>query len=254
MQPPATDPTDPVVPASSIPLRAGRVWACTLLAATLAGVGAWLGGEGNLRRFVPAVRMVMVMGTSTNMPTFEEKVKAERRNASLGNGILGGALGLALGLAGGLARGSIRSAAVAGLAGAVLGLGAGVGASELALPVYFRQLDKGAEDLSKDVLFPLMIHAACWSFMGAAAGVALAFGAGADRSRILSAAVAGLIGAAIGAVAYEMIGALAFPGDKTTDPIAAEWAPRLIAKLSVALLAAVFAAFALLSPGRPARK
>ncbi len=255
MTPLATpDPTTPPPP-DAPPARSlrGRIWEATLIAATLAGAGAWLGGEAAYDHFVHPERIVIAKGMRINAPSFEAKSRASRLNATLANGILGAALGLALGLAGGLAVGSARSGLVAGALGGVLGALAGAGASEAALPFYFRRLDQGAEDLGKDVLFPLLIHAAYWGPLGAVAGAAPAIGSGSGRSGVASAAVGGLVGAILGAVAFEMIGAVAFPSDRTTDPLATHWAPRLLAKLSVALLASILDGFALLSPGKAAR-
>jgi len=49
----------------------------------------------------------------------------------------------------------------------------------------------------------------------------------------------GLVGGLLGAVVYEMLGAFAFPMAATTKPISETWGTRLIARLSVAILAAV---------------
>jgi hypothetical protein len=219
------------------------------VATLLAGLGSWLAGEATRNHFVPPVRMITAMGIQMNLPSFEEKVKAERRNATLANGVLGGLLGLALGLAGGLARGSARAASVAAIAGVLIGLGAGVGASEAILPFYYHQLDKGSEELSKDLILPLIIHSVSWAAVGLAGGIALGLGQGA-RGRIASAALGGLVGGVLGAGAYEVIGALAFPAGGASEPMATYWAPRLIGKLLVTTLAAALAVVAIQSPAR----
>lgn len=253
MEPQVPEPTAERIEVSSPPPpsmqdRPARLWVLALLAATLAGAGAWLLVESTLHHFVPAENLTKSMGMTINVPKFEDRAAAERKNASLANGILGCVLGLALGLAGGLARSSFQAALASGIVGSLLGLAVGVGASEGILPIYFRQLDKASEELSHDIIFPLLIHCGIWSAIGAAGGVALGLGLG-SKQRIIAAAFGGLIGGALGTVFYEILGAVAFPASRTTEPIANDWAPRLIGNLAVAMLAATIAVVAVRSPG-----
>jgi hypothetical protein len=243
------EPAATVDPTPSTPNRPGRLWALALVASILAGLGSWMAGEATRFYFVPSERIVVAMGIKMNIPSFEEKVKAGQRNATLANGTLGGLLGLLLGLAGGLARGSVRSAPVPAIAGVLIGLVAGVGSSEAVLPYYYHQLDKGSEELSKDLILPLIIHSVSWAAVGLAGGIALGLGQGA-RGRIASAALGGLVGGVLGAGAYEVIGALVFPTGGTSEPLAAHWAPRLIGKLLVTTLATALAVVAIQSPAR----
>jgi hypothetical protein len=262
MEPQVTDATgdrpetidQPPPPASSRPESGWRLWTLALVAATLAGVVAWLGGEAVWGHFVPPEHMVPAMGGMINAPKFADRVSAERKNASLANGILGCSLGLALGLAGGLARRSTKAASACSIAGSLIGLGVGVGASEAILPIYFHQVDKAQEALSHDLILPLLIHCGIWSAIGAAGGVSLGLGLGLKK-RIASVAFAGLIGGALGAGVYELIGALAFPTSLTTDPLAIYWAPRLMGKLAVTLLATTLAVVAINAPAvkKPAK-
>ena len=60
----------------------------------------------------------------------------------------------------------------------------------------------------------------------------------------MSALFGGLLGAAVGAVAFEVVGALAFPLALTTRPIPVTWGSRLVAHLLVAVCAAAGAAVA----------
>ena len=243
------EPAATVDTAPSPPTRPGRLWALALVASILAGLGSWLAGEVTRTDFVPPERIIVAMGIKMNIPSFEEKAKAGRRNATLANGVFGGILGLALGLAGGLARGSVRVALVAAVAGVLIGLAAGVGSSEAILPFYYQQLDKGSEELSRDLVVPLIVHAVSWAAVGLAGGLALGLGQGA-RGRIASAALGGLVGGVLGAGGYEVIGALAFPNGGTSEPLATFWAPRLIGKLLVAVLATTLAVVAIRSPAR----
>jgi hypothetical protein len=72
--------------------------------------------------------------------------------------------------------------------------------------------------------------------------MAYAIGLGAGRTRLINAAVGGLVGAVLGAALYEMIGAAALPADKTTSPLAMTGTARLLARLLVATLSAMLAA------------
>jgi hypothetical protein len=83
--------------------------------------------------------------------------------------------------------------------------------------------------------------------LGALAGLAFAVGLG-ERPLWVRALTAGFIGALVGAVAFELIGAVAFPGAKTDDPISRTWATRLMARLLVT--AATAAALTLVLPVR----
>src|SRR4051794_17234972 len=98
---PIVDRPDPEGSQSVAPQTAGRLWAIVLLASTLAGLAAWGAGEWTVTHFIPPENLVKAMGQTINAPKFVDRAAAERKNASLANGILGGALGLALGLAGG---------------------------------------------------------------------------------------------------------------------------------------------------------
>ena len=126
--------------------------------------------------------------------------------------------------------------------GLVLGAVLGAGTSLALLPFYFRALDKAQEDLSRDLTLPLLVHGGIWAACGLAGGAAFAIGLGAGRIRLIKAAVGGLIGAVFGAALYELIGATAFPTDKTTYPLATIWIARLLARLLVATLSGLLAA------------
>jgi hypothetical protein len=153
-------------------------------------------------------------------------------------GFRGAVLGAALGLAGGLARRKI--AAGAGLAGLVLGGAAGGGAAFGAFTAYLRHRDP----ISGDLLLPLLCHAAAWAALGAAGGLAFGLGLFAERGPAARSALAGLIVAALGAAAFQIAGAFAFPGAKTDMPLASEPAARLAAEALCGLSVAAGAAFA----------
>ncbi len=129
--------------------------------------------------------------------------------------------------------------------GSLLAAGASLGL----LPLYFRALDQDQEGLSRDLTLPLVVHAGIWAAAGLAGGLAFGIGLGGGRDRLIKAAIGGLLGAALGAALYEMCGAMAFPGDRTTTPLSLTWQTRLLARLLVAILAALIAAVVVNMPG-----
>jgi hypothetical protein len=229
----------------------GRLAAVTLAAGVVAGVAAWLAGEVSLNTFVPPSRTVNVMGQNIKKVEFLDQSAADYKNALVAFAWLGGLLAVGMGLAGGLARNSRLGGLGAAALGLVLGVSAALVASWTFLPIYFRALDRSKEELSRDLTIPLLTHAGIWSACGLAAGIALGIGMGGGWPRIAKAALGGLVGAAIGAAAYEMIGAFAFGSrDHTTSPVSWSLPPRLLARLLVATFAAAFAAIAVTTSGR----
>jgi hypothetical protein len=161
----------------------------------------------------------------------------ETLEASLAFGSLGAVLGLTLGLAGGSARGSARAALIAAIVGSILGGAAGAGMSRALLPIYFRILDPDHGDLTLAIL----IQGGIWPVIGAAGGAAFGIGLG-ERGRAVVPLLGGLLGAVAGLLVYEIVGALVFPLDKTSNPLSATWGTRLFARLAVTTLASAGAA------------
>jgi hypothetical protein len=229
----------------------GRLIALALAAGVAAGVVAWLLGEITLNTFVPPSETAYMMGTPIKKVRFEDQTAADYKNALIAFGWLGGLLAAAMGLAGGIARRSVPAALRAAAVGLILGLVSALVASAAFLPIYFHALDLSKEELSRDLTIPLLVHAGIWAACGVAGGIALGIGMGGGWPRIAKAALGGLVGAAIAAAAYEMIGAFAFTTrDHTTSPVSWSLATRLLARLLVATLAAAFAAIAVNTSGR----
>ena len=159
---------------------------------------------------------------------------------------LGAIIGLGLGLAGGLARRSAVAGAKAALVGCVVGSIAAASVSLLVLPNFFKRYDPQSQDL----VLPMLTLGAICSSVGAAGGLAFGVGLG-GRDRWMKSLVGGLIGAALGTVAYELVGALAFPTDRTELPISVTHATRAMLHILVAAMTAVGSALAL---GLSARK
>jgi hypothetical protein len=236
----ASPPTPIVAPRSS------RVWLFTLGAGILAGLGTFLVHEMVGMRAVPAPHMVRIMGQMVNNPTPPAIHLAERKNAALAYGMLGGSLALAVGFAGGLARGSLRSGAVAGIVGLLLGGSVGAAATVLILPVYHRVLERNPELESDMLAQPILAHAGIWAAIGAATGTALAIGLGRPKL-IPSTLVGGLVGGAVAATAYEIVGGLLFLVG-TSESVSPKWPMRLMVALAGCIFVATLAAFAAVSP------
>jgi hypothetical protein len=223
--------------------------ALALGAGLVAGAISWGIGEGVANAWVPPFETANMMGNTIKKVRFEDQTAADSKNATLAFAILGAVTGASLGLAGGLARSATVAGMKAALAGLVLGAAAGAGAALALLPVYFHALDVSQEALSRDLMLPLLVHAGIWAACGFAGGLAFGIGVGARRTRLINAALGGLIGAAIGAALYEIVGAAAFPADRTTSPVAITWKARLLARILVAVLSALLAALMINAAG-----
>ncbi len=172
-----------------------------------------------------------------------------KKSEALASGLLGACLCGFLGKAGGLARRSTPAAILWGLLGAVLGLVLGAGLSFVVFPAFFWAR---AHDLEQEIILSLGLHGLIWSPLGAAAGLLLAFGLGRPRhcGRTL---VAGLMGALLGAVAYDLIMALLFPLARTADPTVETWITLLTSRLLVSLGTALLVILILPGPASDRR-
>ena len=242
-----TDPERPaggevVMQAANALPSMSRLVAVAGLAGLAAGLVSWLAGEAVVNAFLPPLHSYTMMGHVLMKATFADQVAADYKNATLAFAVLGGVMGAALGMAGGIARKS----AWAGMRGATVGLVAGsiLGAlaSVLVLPVYFHKLDVAQEELSRDLVLPVLVHLAIWAACGLAGGLAFGIGLNAGRARTINAALGGLIGAALGAVLYDIIGAAMMPEGKTASPLPITWEARLLGHMLVATLSALLAA------------
>jgi hypothetical protein len=156
---------------------------------------------------------------------------SKAKNASLAFGALGLCLGGLMGVAGGLARRSISATVTAGLLGLISGTVLGAGISLALFPlVIMAQHDYQDSEL----IIALIIHGLIWGLVGASAGLALAIGLG-ERRLVGRALTAGLVGAVLGAVVYELLGAVFFTSANTHYPISETWSTRLMATLLVTI-------------------
>jgi hypothetical protein len=259
MQPPDSDVVPAKGPAITPPADndrsltsaggSARLWLITLAAGVAAGLVAWVGGEACLDRIKPPVHNVNSKGVILRLTDRREVAAAEAQNAGVAFAILGAALGASLGAAGGLAGRSGRRAVSAALAGVVLGSAVAVATSIAVLPPYNAYKARYPDDAAKDLILPLLVHAGIWSAVGGAGGLAFALGFGA-RSVLSQAVIGGLVGAAVAAVAYEMIGAVGFTNAQTAQFVSATWQTRLFARVAITVLAAVGVALGVYEPRR----
>jgi hypothetical protein len=131
-----------------------------------------------------------------------------------------------------LVRGSVRWASLAAVIGLVLGGAAAVGTAGLTLPIYYEHLK------FNDLTYSLLVHGGTWTATGGAAGLAFGLGMG-GWGRMLRCLLGGAGAALLAAVIYEFVGIVRFPLAMTDRPLAKTWEMRLLARLLVALLAAV---------------
>ncbi len=224
--------------ATSRPLLPVRVWALALTAGLIAGFASWLIGESLHGRFAPPDGRTGTRLSPTQIQSLRSaRDAAESFEATVAFGSLGAVLGLALGLAGGCARRSARAAVIAAIAGSILGGAAGAIMPRVLVPIYFRLHNPDRDNL----ILAILIQGGNWSVIGAAGGAAFGIGLG-DRSRALRALLGGLLGAIAGVLVYEMVGAVAFPLEGTSDPVSATWVTRLFAQLAATIFASAGAA------------
>jgi len=173
-------------------------------------------------------------------PSPETERVADAQNGALAFGALGLCLGGFLGIAGGLARRSTFGAVTGGLVGVVLGAALGAGVSRAVLPPILKAVeDYWADGFSVySLLVPVATHGLIWGLVGASAGLALAVGLG-ERRLVSHALMAGLVGAVLGSIAFDLIGATYFLGGGTDKPISHTWPTRLMARLLVTIGTAV---------------
>jgi hypothetical protein len=217
----------------------------------LAALVSWLLIEATHDSFKPKGAPSRFMGSTFLIAGAQERATAGTRNAAVALGMMGGTVGLALGLAGGLARRCGRATVAAAGLGLVLGQAAGIGLAFAALPVASRLHERDPGNMSTEMAASLLAHSSTWGAIGAVGGLAFGIGLG-GRGRAVRGLLGGLLGAVAGAFLYEIIAALALPGTKTLEPIAATWGIRLLAQVLAVIPTA--AGVAALIPERALRR
>jgi hypothetical protein len=235
--------------AKFVSTTAGRrvpFWVLTLGSGLVAGALAGVGSETLTESFTEASHFP---ANYKSLGTYEkENARAaasraasnilERRKATVAYGLLGLALGAFLGLTGGLAGGSVRSSLGGAAAGGVTGALAGAGLSAVLVPVFFRLFDP-----ERGLILFFLTDAGIFAGVGAAGGLALAWGSG-NRRIIGRCLIGGLGGSLLGTFASVAIDSLAFPLMSMFQPMPAERAARVLAHLCVAAGTGLFAGLA----------
>jgi hypothetical protein len=248
LTPEFTLPTRPAVANEEAKLLLGRAQRLAMLGGLLAGLVSFGIGEA-IYEIIPAEKaLVDLMGSKVLVLGRANSTVADARNGALTFAELGLCLGGCLGLAGGLARRSTSGAVTGGIVGALLGMTLGAGVSLALLP---RFISMRLDYFEYDLIISVVMHGLIWGLLGAAAGLAYAIGLGEPRLSA-RATLAGLIGGILGAIAFELIGAVFFASARTGEPISETWPTRLIARLLVTVGTA--AAVALFLPTTPKRE
>jgi hypothetical protein len=205
-----------------------------VLAGLLSGLAAFGIGEATYN-CIPAKKVMQnTMGTIAPAITPANQRVADVRNGALAFGVLGLCLGGSLGIAGGLSRRSATLTLTAGLLGSTLGAAL---AARVSLTLLKSFTDARVAYLDYDILISMAMHGLIWGLAGAAGGLAFAVGLGQWRL-LVRATAAGLVGAVLGAIAFDLAGAGLFPLASTGDPVSTTWPTRLMARLLVTLATA----------------
>jgi hypothetical protein len=218
-------------------LRWLALW--TIAAAIVAGLAAWLAGETSLVWVAPRKVPMVTVGQKHFGTTADTERAAIVATSARSNAAFGALLGLAFGAAGGMARRSAGGAVKAALLGAIVGGSGGYVASYCLVPVYYRHSHRFVVDLIPSML----LHGALWGSVGALAALALGVGWGAGPSQLVRCLIGGALGAFIGTAAFDLLGAILFASDDTSEPVSTSAASRLFARM----LAAVFIALGTLA-------
>ena len=175
------------------------------------------------------------MGTVALAVTADNQAIADVRNAALAFGVLvrlpGRMPGRGRGPGETVADGDRRGRP----AGLAAGRGPGAGVSLATLGAFAKCSSRYSE---YDIFLSTAMHGLIWGLCGAEAGLAFAVGLGGGRRWLALAPAAALVGAVLGAIAFELAGAGLFPLASTGEPVSTTWASRLTARLLVALATA----------------
>lgn len=232
----ATELDEPMAPPARKSPTA-TIWILTLVAASIAALSSWLNGEQYFEHFKPSAK---ASAEPYNFVALNrEKAIADRKNLMIAYGFLGLSFGLCMGLAGGLARHSAIRGLIAAGVGAIVGVAACAVLSYFLMPVYRKHLDPAQENL----VLPFLVHGAIWAAMGLAGGLAFGLGWG-SVGRVARSLVAGLLGAIVGTLLYEIVQAEMFSHIRNDELIAPESVLRALAYFAVCLTAAAAVAIA----------
>lgn len=167
------------------------------------------------------------------------------QSEALASGLLGACLCGFLGAAGGLAQRSRSSTIFWSSTAAVLGTILGVGLTYALFPLFFWVREHYLEQT--EMVASIALHAMIWAPLGAVAGGAFALALG-ERRLWGKTLAAGLVGAVLGAIAYDLIEAFFFPLARTADPEVETWLIFLTSRLLVCLATTLLVILSLSEP------
>jgi hypothetical protein len=242
---PAPAPAHPETESAARDSPRVQVWVNAVGAAFIAAFLAWGVGEKMYGYYRPKAT---ASSRDFRVLNREERI-AEQKNTAVAFGVFGAILGMLSGVAGGASRRSILRSASAALAGILLGgVGSALASYELA-PIFARFYS----DETPSLLLPFLVRGGIWSIVGLSAGLVLGWGwqgfPGIPRGL-----VGGLAGGVCGTIAFELLNAVLFPGDRNDAVIPSSMPARLLAYLFVAIGVAWGAVLFGRSSTRPERR
>ncbi len=201
--------------------------------ALVAGLLAWGIGEQTHDYYQPPASAASSREfTALN----REKRIADQKNTAIAFGTFGALLGLFSGAAGGALRRSIPRGASAALVGLLLGGIGGALVSYGLAPIFARFYSEETASL----VLSFLVRGGIWAVVGMTAGLALGWGWRGSLG-VPRALTGGLAGGVCGTVAFEVVNALHFPGDRNDAVIPSSMQARLLAYLFVSLGVAICA-------------
>jgi hypothetical protein len=200
-------------------------------AATIAGFLAWGIGEKTYEYYRPPPS---AFSSREFRALNREKQIADQKNTTIAFGTFGALLGLLSGAAGGAVRRSIPGATRAALAGLLLGAIGGAVVSFEAVAIFARFYS----DETPSLLLSFLVRGGIWAVVGMTAGLALGWGWQSSLG-IPRALIGGLAGGVCGTVAFEVVNAVLFPGDRNDAVIPSSTQARLLACVFVSVSVAM---------------
>lgn len=202
-----------------------------LLAAAMAGLAGWKIGESN--REYATVPLEISSKAYQFAELNAETVRVNSINGSLVYGGLGLCLATGTILATKLSAPRDCPPIVQSLAAFVAVVALSAAPSFVMMPAFAAAADRDPGSL--DLTMPLLIHLGLWGPIGA--GIGLLFGTVRNRgvAGTIESTLAGAVGATLGTIMFEFLGAIVMPMDKTIEPMPGSERARLAAAMCISM-------------------
>ena len=202
-----------------------------LLGAAAAGFAGWKIGESN--RDYATVPLEISSKAYQFAELNAETVRVNSINGSLVYGGLGLCLAVGTILATKLAARGQCPPVLQSLAAFAAVVALSAAPSFVMMPAFAASADRDPGSL--DLTMPLLIHLGLWAPIGA--GIGLLFGILRNRgiAGTIESTLAGAVGATLGTVVFEFLGAIVMPTDKTNEPMPGTERARLAAAMCVSM-------------------